>query len=94
MELITERRMQLASALLQDTDLKLTEISAKVGYLSEASFTRRFKRFYRLAPGEMRKNLRSRDDESRPEAQVRAINSAATQFEHGARAQNGMTSIN
>jgi AraC-like DNA-binding protein len=59
LEVITEQRMQLASSLLQQTDLKLSEISAKVGYHSEASFTRRFKRFFRLSPGEMRKNFRS-----------------------------------
>jgi AraC-like DNA-binding protein len=62
MELMTERRMQVASSLLQDTQLKLTEISAKVGYQFEASFTRRFKRFFHLAPGEMRKGTRSLDD--------------------------------
>jgi AraC-like DNA-binding protein len=64
MELITERRMQLASCLLQETDLKLSEISARVGYLSEASFTRRFKSFFRLAPAEMRKSLQGRDEHS------------------------------
>jgi AraC-like DNA-binding protein len=71
MEVITERRMQLASSLLQDTQLKLTEISAKVGYHSEASFTRRFKRFFRLAPGEMRKNFRSHEGPAPPVTQPR-----------------------
>jgi hypothetical protein len=63
--------MQLASSLLQDTQLKLTEISAKVGYHSEASFTRRFKRFFRLAPGEMRKNFRSLEGPAPPPTQPR-----------------------
>lgn len=67
MEVITEQRMHLASSLLQQTDLKLSDISAKVGYQSEASFTRRFKSFFRLAPGEMRKNFRSsRDGPGKP----------------------------
>jgi AraC-like DNA-binding protein len=64
MEVITEQRMQLASSLLQQTGLKLSEISAKVGYQSEASFTRRFKSFFRLSPNEMRKSFR-RDGKDR-----------------------------
>jgi AraC-like DNA-binding protein len=58
MELITERRMQLASCLLQETDLKLADISAKAGYHSESAFSRRFRQYFRISPGQMRKNFR------------------------------------
>lgn len=60
MEVITEHRMHFASRLLQHTDLKLAEISERVGYQSETAFSRRFKQYFRLSPGQMRKMSKSR----------------------------------
>jgi transcriptional regulator GlxA family with amidase domain len=60
MEVVTEQRMHKASNLLQSTDLKLAEIGEKVGYKSETSFCRRFKQFFRLSPGQMRKMARAK----------------------------------
>lgn len=55
MDVITERRMQYAANLLQQDELKLAEVSARVGYRSEAAFSRRFTRFFGMAPGQMRR---------------------------------------
>ncbi len=54
MELLTERRMRAAADLLQSSRLKIAEISARVGYNSEAAFSRRFARFFGISPGHMR----------------------------------------
>ncbi len=54
MELLTERRMQAAAVMLRQGSLKITEISARVGYQSEAAFSRRFTRFFGHSPGQMR----------------------------------------
>ena len=55
MEVITERRMQFAATLLQEGELKITEISARAGYRSEAAFSRRFTRHFGLSPGGVRR---------------------------------------
>jgi len=56
MELLTERRMRAAVDMLQQSSLKIAEISARVGYHSEAAFSRRFARFFGVPPGQMRSN--------------------------------------
>jgi AraC-like DNA-binding protein len=55
MDVITERRMQYAASLLQQDKFKIAEISARVGYRSEAAFSRRFTHFFGMAPGQMRR---------------------------------------
>ncbi len=54
MELLTEKRMHAAAELLQHSRIKIAEISARVGYQSEAAFSRRFARFFGMSPGQMR----------------------------------------
>ena len=54
MDLLTERRMRAACDLLQNTTLKIAEISARVGYNSEAAFSRRFASVFGISPGQMR----------------------------------------
>jgi len=66
MEVITEHRMHMASNLLQSTDLKMAEISQKVGYNSETAFSRRFKQFFRLSPGQMRKMAKAKVGRAQP----------------------------
>jgi AraC-like DNA-binding protein len=61
MEVITERRMQYAAELLQQGELKIIEISARVGYRSEAAFSRRFTRYFGASPGSMRGTARMHD---------------------------------
>jgi AraC-like DNA-binding protein len=66
-EVLTEERMKMAAMFLQSSDLKIAEISARIGYRSEAAFSRRFTDFYGLSPGKMRKSAaaaaRPRDKE-------------------------------
>jgi AraC-like DNA-binding protein len=58
MEVITELRMQHAGALLQQ-GLKIAEIGERVGYRSEAAFSRRFKLHFGMSPTDMRRNVRT-----------------------------------
>jgi AraC-like DNA-binding protein len=51
---LTEWRLHLASGLLRTTPLGVGEIGAKVGYNSEESFSRAFKRELGLAPAHWR----------------------------------------
>jgi AraC-like DNA-binding protein len=55
MDILTEHRMQFAARLLQQGELKIADVSARVGYRSEAAFSRRFARFFDMAPGRMRR---------------------------------------
>lgn len=50
-------RMLKARELLRDTPLSVAQVAEAVGYSSEFSFSKAFKRFYGLPPGQTRKNL-------------------------------------
>lgn len=51
---LTEWRMQLAAARLRETPRAIGQIAADLGYESEATFTRAFKRAMGVAPGRYR----------------------------------------
>lgn len=55
MRYLTERRLQLAAALLLGTDASLAEIATRVGYRSEFAFNRAFKRYHHVPPGHYRR---------------------------------------
>jgi transcriptional regulator GlxA family with amidase domain len=48
--------MQKATGLLQKRDKKLFEVAKSVGYDSDAAFSKAFKRIFRVAPRECRRN--------------------------------------
>jgi len=50
MQYLAKWRMQLAAGLLTRTSASLAEVSARVGYTSEAAFSRAFKRLVGVAP--------------------------------------------
>lgn len=50
-------RMKLASELLKDSNLRLTEIAYRCGYTTQQYFCKVFKDFYGLTPGERRKQM-------------------------------------
>ena len=50
MQYLTNWRMQLAARLLADGDGKVSAIAFKVGYQSEAAFSRCFKRVVGVSP--------------------------------------------
>ncbi len=54
MEMLAERRMEMAEELLQQRGLKISEIATRVGYRSQAAFIRRFVRKFATTPGAMR----------------------------------------
>lgn len=58
MEYVTKERMKLAEKLLLESDLKISDISQRVGYRSEAAFSRRITLHFGMSPGKMRKNSR------------------------------------
>ena len=54
MQYLTEWRMQLAADLLRSTSLKLADIAERVGYGSDAAFSRAFRRHVGTWPAEFR----------------------------------------
>ncbi|HET6280819.1 MAG TPA: AraC family transcriptional regulator [Polyangia bacterium] len=55
MSYLTSWRLQLAARQLRTSDATLAEVAGAVGYGSEASFSRAFKRHVGVAPGEWRR---------------------------------------
>ena len=55
---VRDLRMKEAKELLFETDLKVNEISAKVGYDNEKHFMKSFKAYVGVSPSEYRKNIR------------------------------------
>jgi AraC-like DNA-binding protein len=58
-EALTEERMKHAAEFVCATDLKIAEISSRVGYRSEAAFSRRFAARFGISPGAMRTQSRA-----------------------------------
>lgn len=56
-DLVTARRMEKARELLAQTRLRIAEIAEAVGFDDEAYFTRRFKKYFHLAPRDYRSRL-------------------------------------
>jgi AraC-like DNA-binding protein len=59
MQYITRWRMNLALTWLNAEDQSLGEIANRLGYQSEAAFSRAFKRFIGISPGAARRNRHS-----------------------------------
>ena len=59
MRYLAQWRLQLASDLLRSTDDSLAEIADRIGYESEAAFSRAFKRRFAASPAIWRKNQTS-----------------------------------
>ena len=57
MELVAEKRMEHAAALLRQGNLKIAEIGEMAGYSSEAAFSRRFTRHFGISPSQMRQRV-------------------------------------
>ena len=57
LEYITRWRMQIARQKLAETNEPITEVAEEVGYRSEASFSRVFKKHYQKAPATFRRSV-------------------------------------
>lgn len=57
-DMLTEERMKHAAEFLAKTDLKIAEVSERVGYRSEAAFHNRFTSFFGVSPGKLRRQRR------------------------------------
>jgi AraC-like DNA-binding protein len=55
LEYLTRWRMTVAAKLLRESDLTMIDVARQVGYQSEASFNRAFKRCEGMAPGTYRR---------------------------------------
>lgn len=55
-EAVSARRLESARQLLSESDLPISSIGYRCGYLSNASFTRAFTRRFGMAPTEMRRH--------------------------------------
>lgn len=56
MQYVTRWRMNIAMTLLRENDLSLAELAERLGYQSEATFSRAFKRAMGVSPGAVRRN--------------------------------------
>jgi len=61
MQYVTQWRMQVALSLLKSDDVRVADLASRLGYQSEAAFSRAFKRFMGFSPSAVRRtpNLRS-----------------------------------
>ena len=57
LEYLTTWRMQKAATLLQKSDNKVVDVARSVGYDSEATFSKAFKRVVHVAPSEFRRGF-------------------------------------
>lgn len=55
-ELLTEKRLHVATQLLRETNIKISRIVEKLNFNSESYFFRLFKKYYKQSPSEYRKN--------------------------------------
>jgi AraC-like DNA-binding protein len=53
--LVEERRFEIAAALLRETDLKVQEIAARMGYSTPSGFARAFAKWAGLSPTRFRR---------------------------------------
>ena len=54
MQYVTRWRMHLASSWIEEDSLSLSEVTHRLGYSSEAAFSRAFKRYLHIPPGAIR----------------------------------------
>jgi transcriptional regulator GlxA family with amidase domain len=75
MAYLAQWRLQLGAQLLKSTSRSVAEIAAEVGYESEPSFNRAFKRQFGLPPARFRSQLRAarRSDDDRTPTKRRAL---------------------
>ena len=56
-DIVTQIRMRMAKSLLLDENLRIEEISRRIGYETTSNFRMQFKRFFGIWPHEMRQGI-------------------------------------
>jgi transcriptional regulator GlxA family with amidase domain len=59
MAYLAQWRLELGAEILQSTDKSVAEVAEEVGYGSEASFNRAFKREFKCPPAQFRRNRKA-----------------------------------
>ena len=67
MEVVADARMRAAATLLEAGQTGIDDIAARVGYRSEAAFSRRFQRHFGVTPGRYRRDVRRDQHLARPQ---------------------------
>ena len=67
MEVVADARMRAAATLLEGGEANVEDIAARVGYRSEAAFSRRFQRHFGVTPGRYRRDVRRDQRLARPQ---------------------------
>jgi AraC-like DNA-binding protein len=80
MSYLTHWRLQLGARALMSDNRSVAEIATEVGYETEASFNRAFKRHFQLPPGRYRKTSRQRGQHSLRSLGPVALRAPATPF--------------
>ncbi len=66
LQYLTRRRMNRATDMLCENQMAIKEIALKIGYASEAAFSKAFKRVHGVAPGAYRRGVLRPDSASIP----------------------------
>jgi AraC-like DNA-binding protein len=72
MHYVTRWRMYLALDALKEGSASVAQLSSRLGYQSEAAFSRAFKRVITVPPGEIRRNRSAANRGSRPSPDARS----------------------
>lgn len=72
LEYVTRWRMQKAAGMLRDGSATLAEVAGRVGYDSEAAFSKAFKRSLGTTPGAYRRSGRSPEERGGPPREERS----------------------
>jgi AraC-like DNA-binding protein len=68
MAYLTRWRLQLGARLLETTNRSVSQIAGDVGYESQASFNRAFKRRFKVPPGRYRRRASPSQEGAEPES--------------------------
>jgi AraC-like DNA-binding protein len=63
-DFVTQRRLEVARQLLQESELQIRQIADRIGYLNPGDFTRAFRRQYGITPRSYRRGEVSEDEDA------------------------------